>query len=71
MNLITVEQGHGCELVARLRSMEDEFSRTKDAFPGARLALLILVIHCVKPPSCGVPPGVCGRTRIVIFECEI
>jgi hypothetical protein len=52
-----VEQGHGCGLVARSRSMEDEFSRTKDAFPRARLALLMPVIHCVKPPSCGVPLG--------------
>jgi CBS-domain-containing membrane protein len=23
----------------------------------ARLALLMVVIHCVKPPSCGVPLG--------------
>jgi hypothetical protein len=42
-----VEQGHSYGSVARLWSMEDEFSRTKDAFPQARLALLMLIIHCV------------------------
>jgi hypothetical protein len=36
-----------------------EFSRTKDAFPWARLALLMLTIHCGKSPSCDILPAGC------------
>jgi hypothetical protein len=57
-------------LYARSQSMEDGFSRTKDAFPQARLPLLICVIHCVKSPRCDIPLG-CGSTRIVISEYGI
>jgi hypothetical protein len=31
--LCSLDQGHACGFVARSRSMEDEFNRTKDAFP--------------------------------------
>jgi hypothetical protein len=52
-----MEQGHACGLVARLRSMEEKFNRTKDVFPQARLSLLIPVIHCVKCPAVAFPLG--------------